>query len=371
MSGPKNKPLDLAISLLRDHATTRAADQQFPDLSDAEWRRFIAFTSSHFILPAIAEPLQSRMQATTQRPDAAAFIAGLFEQNRSRNTDLKTATLELARALNRQGIVPTALKGAAFLLDDTADAAPWRFMGDIDLLIHEHELADSINVIEQLGFTQSGEDYDPTTQAHFPPLISPCQTFSIELHTRLFGLDDFDIALDGLRNESSPVPGLACRIAIPSTMHRIAHALAHAQLHNRNYLSKRLVLKDIHDLSKLCANADGTTALRQAVTLFQTKSNALAVKALICAWAEMMAIEPAIEIERSQRHWSTTARNRLDWSRSRTIANLPFDLARQEWLRLRSERGHLLKRARQAISPSAFSAAAQNFCFKQSNRLWR
>ena len=83
---------------------------------------------------------------------------------------------------------------------------------------------------------------------HASPLISPCGQFSVEVHTRLSG-------------QGGPTPEamraraylVAHGLRVPSPTDRLAHTIAHAQLHNRQAVTRRLVLKDILDIQVLGA----------------------------------------------------------------------------------------------------------------------
>ncbi|MCH9809037.1 MAG: nucleotidyltransferase family protein [Alphaproteobacteria bacterium] len=371
---PRKQAIDLALALLRyRHQPSQAVAERanhHTHLSGLDWQHLIAFTSSHFVLPAIARPLARLYPGSRKRPEAVNFVLDMRDQNACRNRQLKASLLDISAQLNTVAITPVALKGAAFLLDDPESVAPWRFMGDIDLLVHEHELEQSVAAVEKLGFTRSQEDYDPETQAHFPPLISPCETYSIELHTRLFGLDDYDISVGGLRAQSTPAPSSPAAINLPSRQHRIAHALAHAQLHNRNFVSRRLVLKDLVDLSQLTAGDCQQACLLAAMSLFRKASTAVAVNALVATWSSLTHADPPHPVTAAEQKWQQSSQARLYWSKSRALFNLPLDLARLELFRTQTERGHVRRRAAQATSPSAFRSAAQNFSHKQTTRFW-
>ncbi len=329
----------------------------------------IAFASAHFVLAALAEPL--RRAGSVVPGDAVEFLDQIEAANIERNAGLREFAIRTAARFNEIGVEPVALKGAAFLFSRMADQsnAPWRFMQDVDLLVPEARLAACVEVLRAQGFVASKATYDPHEEAHYPPLVSPCQTFSVELHTRLFGLNDYELPSSEIVSEARPAAGTDARLLVPSARHRLMHILAHAQLHNRNYVRRRLVLKDLLDISML----DRESALSPAQSAgsdFSAQRAREATSALLAAWQIALHSQSNGPDGSAAGCWAHHAIERLSWPQWRKRLSMPADHLRLEIARLRTEPGHLTRRVRTLASRDRLRHTASNWLSKQRQYHW-
>ncbi|MBU2582616.1 MAG: nucleotidyltransferase family protein [Alphaproteobacteria bacterium] len=360
---------ELTLSLLR--AFPRSGIAPLP-LADVSWHRLVAFASSHFVLQALAEPLSVSNAEGSAALEARQFISAIHDANADRNAMLLRATHAITVALGEIDVAPCALKGAAFLLTSRKNAppAPWRFMSDIDLLVPVDRLPDCVAALGRLGYLPSSEDYDPQVEAHFPPLISPCRTFSVELHTRLFGLEDFGLTPAAVLGDATLVPVGKAGIFVPSLCHRIAHLLVHAQLHNRNHAIHRIVLKDVLDLIELNRECAGRIDWNAVFSGFGRRDQREAVAALVAAWQQVTGKDSGVDLPPSAQAWAARAIPRLHWPRWRARLNLPGDIFRMEAHRLQTERGHLRRRLKLLINPLHARDVYSNWSGKLRQRAW-
>jgi hypothetical protein len=305
--------------------------------------------------------------------DVREFLQSCEAANADRNVMLRSALVSIAEGLSAIGIEPVALKGAAFLAtaETAAAPAPWRFMQDLDLLVPEDRLDDAVKELRRLGFVAGTPDYDPSLEAHYPPLIAPCGTYSVELHTRLFALDDYSLAPADVRAQSIPAV-TSPRIRVPASHHRLMHILAHTQMHNRNFARGRLVLKDVLDLAKLRKSDGGPLELSSAPALFSDPESRLASAAVIAAYRRVIAERLAADPGRDPAdRWARHALARLSWPRWRKRLYGPADHILLELHRFRAEPGHLRRRARLLTDRRRLAYAASGWCAKQRQYQWR
>lgn len=371
----KHETVECLLSLLKRYASAGQPRLDLP-ASEKAWQRLIALASGHFVLQALHTPLAELANVAGGDPsntpdgDVTDFLALIHQANAARNTDLREAVKTISAALNNRGITPVALKGAAFLLDDeSATPAPWRFMSDIDLLVPAGQLETSIGKLSALGFSPASADYDPEREAHFPPLISRCGTFSVELHTRLFNHDDFGLPAGAIMANAAP-SRLDTNCALPAPEHRIAHALVHAQLHNRNVATDRIVFKDILDLTMLDQKTSVRNASEVLMGALKTREQRTAIEGLTAAWALNMNGAATDSFSQEARLWAQRAMTRLAWPRWRQRLQIPRDIARLEAFRARSEAGHFARRRALLANPAALSSTADKWVWKQRQRLW-
>ena len=128
--------------LLRTHDGARLANGN----AEMFWRMLVRLSSEQLVSTAIvdaackAHEVPDLPDIPDMPNDVVDLLLTLEAANRNRNLRL-LANLEEANAkLRESGINAVALKGAAFLAEDQENAAPWRFFGDLDLLLRENEL---------------------------------------------------------------------------------------------------------------------------------------------------------------------------------------------------------------------------------------
>lgn len=372
--------MQLLLALMRsscgEGASARGEPGREIDLDAAlvrqvDWHAFVALATAHFVLPAIAPAVAALAQQRDVPADLVAFAADFRAANEVRNGRLKLGLAALAERLARAGVIPVALKGAAFLADDAEAIAGWRFMSDLDLLVRPEELAQAVAIAEAAGFRSLAHAYEPETQAHFPPLLSPCGAFTLELHTRLFGLGDYGIDIERLRAASVPAPAMPDGLRVPAARDRILHAVMHAQLHNRNLAARRLVLKDVLDLAMLPQEAVNRLARDLASSVELGLRERAAAGGLLAAARHCLGVSSGPDLsEGPAARWAERVTARLHWPRWRLQLAAALDIARVERDRLRHEPGHLSRRLRLLRDGQRLGAAAEAWSFKQRQRLW-
>jgi hypothetical protein len=249
------------------------------------------------------------------------------------------------------------------LLDaDAADAAPWRFMSDLGILAEEGVCEAAVARIERLGFVSPKGSGAQMQSHHAPPLISPCGQFSIEVHTRLSGQGG--PTPDEMRARADTV-GHGLRV--PSPEARLAHAIAHAQLHNRQAVTRRLVLKDIVDIQVLGAGL--AIDARLLDRLFASPRARWAAGGLVAA-AQAFGAAPDFVATEAERAWADGALARLRWPSWRARLALPGDTLRLEAFRVAHEEGHMARRFAMLARPGLAAGAARAWAYKQRQRLW-
>lgn len=316
----RTEAIDATHALLRATCglPPRARPPAIPAIPAGAWPDIVTLTSTHLVLPALAPGLAASGLQAEVPADAAGFVAFVHDANHRRNRQLVGAIRDLAASFNARGICPVLLKGAGFLTDDGEDRAAWRFMADIDLLVPAPALADCVALCRARGYTRSGERYDPARHAHYAPLISPCGTFSVELHTRLFARHDIGLGFEEMRRAGDVIALTGAQAIRPAPAHRLAHLLAHSQLHNRYWQLNRVLFRDFCDLASL-ARLVADDDWRAALGHFRTGRELIAVKGLLAAWQSVMPELAAVGVTNADRAWAGRALARLArprWQRS-------------------------------------------------------
>ena len=300
-------PLLVTEALLRGAIDGRMLEPPPVPLDAQVWLETIRLASAHLVLPALSSGLDVAGPGWIIDSEARAYLETIRAGNVARNHRLWSALAGILARLRRDGIEATVVKGGAWLVA-ADDAASWRFMGDLDLIVAEGKLAAAVACLTTAGFTPSGDDYDPSRDAHAPAMLAPDGEAVVELHSRAFA----DLVCPALEAElDAPSRVVACdgiAIRIPSLEARLAYLLLHSQVHHAYHAQHRLLLRDLLEIGMLTSG--GTIDFAAALALVPEACRNRAGALLAAAENFGVAIHGII-LEPSQRRWAKMARRRL------------------------------------------------------------
>lgn len=205
-----------------------------PPLNDASPELMIEISSFHYVTPALAWGLKSR-------PDVPAklgeFLDAILLLNGKRNAGMLAGLTKAIDALNRIGIEPIPLKGAAYLLDGIYPDPSARFFGDLDMLVPAERSTDAFAALQGAGFATKPEDVIlPPGHHHLPMLHDRDTGAGVELHTDVL-IKHFDPAITTawFCERARPAQFNGRSIRLPDATRSVAHCIIHSQLfHNLN-----------------------------------------------------------------------------------------------------------------------------------------
>lgn len=300
-------PLRVTESLLR--SAIDASWPQPPSSSPDEsvWLETIRLASAHLVLPALSSGLDASASAWTVDGEVRAYLDAIRAGNAARNRRLATSLGGIVARLQGDGIDPLVVKGGAWLAD-ARDAAPWRFMGDLDLIVGADELPHAIAALTRAGFLTAGDDYDPRRDAHAPAMLAPDGETIVELHSRPFADLDCPALAAALASRACARGRDGISLLIPSPEVRLAYLLLHSQEHHAYHAQHRLLLRDLLEIGMLWrgGGVDFAAALALVPEAYQPRAGAL------LAAAENFGLRmPGIIFAPSQRQWAGAARRQL------------------------------------------------------------
>ena len=80
------------------------------------------------------------------------YFDAVLRINRSRNKQIRSEAIEIAKTLNVIGVVPVFLKGATALLCEAYRDEGARIMGDLDMLVPEGSDQDYVDALRSIGY---------------------------------------------------------------------------------------------------------------------------------------------------------------------------------------------------------------------------
>ena len=242
--------------------------------------------------------------ALTQRRSRTPFGFGDYalvvaEANARRNMAIIDQLIEIGRCLNAAGIIPMAIKGAAFLLD-TNGAVSNRMPLDLDIMVEERHFGAAIAALMAAGYCLSeAED----NRAHAQNLFHPERPMPVDVH-RTFGRQRSLVPSSEVWMDAVPAASHTVRLLLPSPAHRLFHAIFHADLQNRFHSLGHISLQLMLDIAELLTRYPAMD-IRAVENLFEAKGfGHIFSSAMYAAHATVGAPGPAWSAcETARRHY--------------------------------------------------------------------
>lgn len=262
---------------LMDPARVRhaMADPAFP------WDRLLAAANQAYLTPALDAALR-RDGAAAVPDEVAHYLALIAGRSRLRNQHLRAQLRELVGALNRAGIVPLLLKGAAGLFGDIDRYAANRIVTDLDVLIDAERVPDARAVLLSLGYRPlQGRTVGRHAVGDF---IRDSDVGAVDLHVCLLNEPQLLPVAEALeRSVLEEVDGLQARRL--SATDRVLHLLLHDFVQDQGIHDGRLNLRHLHEIAVLVATEASVRWDEIAVRLAPRKLGPAAEVAVLVARA--------------------------------------------------------------------------------------
>lgn len=233
-----------------------------------DWPLVIEIASQKLVSPAIGHVLTLHPDVPD---DVKAYFAAVIGLNQERNAILENTICDVTAALNRAGLTPLLLKGAANLFDGLYPDRTARIMGDIDILVPAEGVSAASEVLTATGYP-TVEPMPPVkrwinvaSRAHHLPMhANDTSGAGVELHFELFGPGYAHLinAKDALaralpRNRD----GLRYLLLCPAD--RVTHNIVHARMHHEAHRKGLVSLRQMADLALLIDRYGGAIDWRE------------------------------------------------------------------------------------------------------------
>jgi hypothetical protein len=221
------------------------------EVSSETFAALQALAETERVLPAFYDALANRHGAQVAKP-MRAVCAVHREANRRRNGAIRAALLELGEAAAADGFAFAALKGAAWVIEDGDNAAAWRSMLDMDVLVDEKRFDDIPLFLDRLGYVRLSNDARYDINFHHAPYARPGGAAMIEVHRHLgwrHRLLAPGIIFDRARS-------VAAGLLLPAPWCRAFHAIIHWQIQDFGISRATMPLKDVLEIDRFLARSD-------------------------------------------------------------------------------------------------------------------
>jgi Uncharacterised nucleotidyltransferase len=211
----------------------------------------VALADEERVGPALHEATVSSRwwhQAESQRD----LLARAWEQNRSRNQHMRSTLLSLAEAAEGAGFQLIALKGCAWLVEDATNAAPWRSILDVDVLVDPAWFDALPRFLSELGYQRASHSRRFRGNFHHAPHWRPDTQFTIEMHRHLGWRHQLLAPELIFKASTHAAPGLLQPVA----WCRAFHAIIHWQIQDCGFSRRSVPLKEVLEVARFMARPD-------------------------------------------------------------------------------------------------------------------
>ena len=210
-----------------------------------------ALAESERVLPALYDALTERHGAQVAKP-MRAVCAVHREANRRRNGAIRAALLELGEAAAAEGFAFAALKGTAWVIEDGDNAAAWRSMLDMDVLVDAKRFDDIPLFLDRLGYVRLSNDARYDINFHHAPYARSDGVAMLEVHRHL-GWRHRLLAPGIIFDRARPA---AAGLLLPAPWCRAFHAIIHWQIQDFGISRATMPLKDVLEIDRFLARSD-------------------------------------------------------------------------------------------------------------------
>lgn len=221
---------------------------------DFPWPALLETANRTLLSPALHAALSDKAPSGLVPDDVRAYLGELNRLNALRNHRLRIQADEAIAALNRAGVVPLLLKGAAMLFERRRGEPMTRMVSDLDLLVGKNDGPRAIECLARLGYIAAARN--EWASHGLGDFVRPQDVGAIDLHVELLREEHLLPAAEVLR-AASPRVQRDLSYMLLSPEHRVLHLLLHDTIQDHGYFDGRLHFRHLHDLASLVAAEPG------------------------------------------------------------------------------------------------------------------
>lgn len=243
------------IADILSYVSSRDALEKTLSNKDYNWDTIVIEGSKHLVLPAIYCRLKSKGLTHLLPEELHAYLEEITSLNRIRNTEIVSQIHSLSELLKAHNIEHVFLKGAALISSNYYDDIAERMLGDIDVLVSEHDLDTAHELLKSNGYYSIGHTlgYDFFEHRHLPRMKTDDLICAVELHSKLLDSDTYE--------ELTSAHVLASRqivngIAIPSSNHITLYTILNYQVNDNGSLYNSISFRSAYDTIALLKHSN-------------------------------------------------------------------------------------------------------------------
>lgn len=219
---------------------------------NVDWTGVITAANRTLTAGTLAERQLRNGCAIALPEDVRGFLVAVHGRAVERNRRVRNQLIEAVICLNRAGITPMLIKGAAMLTMPGVDAHG-RILSDLDLMVRASALERAGEALGTIGYALQDEASDPAVANVF---ARSRDAGTIDLHCRLQTPRPF-FDFSRLAPCCAPVNVGAGEALLPSPTAQALILILHDQLQDRDYWRGLVDLRHVLDIAALARTSEG------------------------------------------------------------------------------------------------------------------
>lgn len=220
------------------------------NFKDKDWDNLVKLGSKRLVLTTVYCRLQQKELLQLLPKDLVTYLHNFTTINRNRNSTILEQIENLSQLLKTNNINHVFLKGAALLVSGYYKDIGERMIGDIDLLVDQTQIPNTMAIIRSNGYTKTiGYAYQTIGFRHEDRLINPKELAAIEVHSALFHQPNDKLILPKTILDSAIINN---GFSIPSPFYMCLSQVLSYQINDNAHYYNILGLKPFYD--SLCLN---------------------------------------------------------------------------------------------------------------------
>lgn len=215
--------------------------------SRPDWARLIGLANHTLTTPSLIEFIRAHQGSI---PDAVfTYVQEVYDRNAVRNDRLRAQLEEAVLTLNRFGITPLLIKGAAMLASVSPSERALRLMSDLDLVVPPEQIGAAVDALKAIGYSIDHQT-DGQQKRWSADLKRPHDVGMIDLQQGFPGYAFFKQPGD-LPSHLQPIHLGLAEALLPSRELQALVLMVHDQFQDYDYWTGSIDLRHLLDLRML------------------------------------------------------------------------------------------------------------------------
>lgn len=261
----------------------------------AEWLSLLGLANQTLTTPSLISVVD---QFERRIPDdVCAYVRDIHRRNTVRNERLTAQLEEATIALNKSGVTPVLLKGAAQLAAASNGTRPTKLMNDLDLLIGAEQVEVALVALADIGYEM---DFRASARSErwYADLMRPQDVGVIDIHENAPPGPAYFYRNSGHILEHSRLASIGRGTAyLPTATYQALVLIIHDQFQDRDYWIGGLDVRHLLDLRDLSNSPEGID-WTQLATFSPSDLARNAVESQLVALAELFGVNVPLQMRR-------------------------------------------------------------------------
>ena len=218
-----------------------------------DWQEVLLCADRNLVVPALFFSLNRSDLFKYIPKDLAGYLHAVWTLNRRRNRMLRRAMIAVCARLNKLGIRPVLLKGAAALTEDEESGLFDRVMYDLDLFIPAGRSGEAQEFLKTQGYVPFYDNETFWTHHHHHEVALQHAEFpvSIELHKYILPLKKLSDIPGSIQEDSRKIRLDGAEMLLPGPTFRVFYNFVDHSLHDDFFFQNRIDIKRLYEFVQL------------------------------------------------------------------------------------------------------------------------